>query len=27
MQIDFFEGDEARGFTFINPSIPKRHDQ
>ncbi|WP_297336955.1 iron-sulfur cluster assembly accessory protein [Algoriphagus sp.] len=27
MQIDFFEGDEARGFTFVNPDIPKRHDQ
>lgn len=26
MQIDFFESDEARGFTFINPDIPKRHD-
>ena len=26
MQIDFFEGDDARGFTFINPDIPKRHD-
>jgi len=26
MKIDFFEGDEARGFTFINPDIPKRHD-
>ena len=26
MQIDFFEGDEARGFTFVNPDIPKRHD-
>ncbi|MDR7129109.1 iron-sulfur cluster assembly protein [Algoriphagus sp. 4150] len=26
MEIDFFEGDEARGFTFINPEIPKRHD-
>ncbi|MEP0712587.1 iron-sulfur cluster assembly accessory protein [Algoriphagus sp.] len=26
MQIDFFEGDEARGFTFINPEIPQRHD-
>ena len=26
MQLDFFEGDEARGFTFTNPSIPKRHD-
>ncbi|TDK43370.1 HesB/IscA family protein [Algoriphagus formosus] len=27
MQIDFFEGDEARGFTFVNPDLPKRHDQ
>lgn len=26
MQIDFFEGDEARGFTFINTDLPKRHD-
>jgi iron-sulfur cluster assembly protein len=26
MQVDFFEGDEARGFTFVNPDIPKRHD-
>jgi iron-sulfur cluster assembly protein len=26
MQIDFFEGDEARGFTFVNPDLPKRHD-
>lgn len=26
MHVDFFEGDEARGFTFINPDIPKRHD-
>jgi iron-sulfur cluster assembly protein len=26
MKLDFFEGDEARGFTFTNPSIPKRHD-
>jgi iron-sulfur cluster assembly protein len=26
MQVDFFEGDEARGFTFVNPEIPKRHD-
>lgn len=26
MQIDFFDGDEARGFTFVNPDIPKRHD-
>jgi len=27
MQIDFFEGEEARGFTFVNPELPKRHDQ
>lgn len=27
MQIDFFEGDEARGFTFINPDIPKHEAQ
>jgi len=27
MQVDFYEGNEARGFTFINPDIPKRHDQ
>jgi iron-sulfur cluster assembly protein len=26
MQIDFYEGNDARGFTFINPDIPKRHD-
>lgn len=26
MQVDFFESDEARGFTFVNPDIPKRHD-
>ncbi|TVP48779.1 MAG: iron-sulfur cluster assembly accessory protein [Mongoliibacter sp.] len=26
MQVDFFEGNEARGFTFINPDVPKRHD-
>ncbi|GGZ40701.1 hypothetical protein GCM10007049_37490 [Echinicola pacifica] len=26
MQIDFYEGDDARGFTFVNPDIPKRHD-
>lgn len=26
MQIDFFEGDDARGFTFINTDLPKRHD-
>ena len=27
MQVDFYEGNDARGFTFINPDIPKRHDQ
>jgi iron-sulfur cluster assembly protein len=27
MQIDFYEGNDARGFTFENPDIPKRHDQ
>ncbi|MGY6559846.1 MAG: HesB/IscA family protein [Nitritalea sp.] len=26
MEIDFYEGVDARGFTFINPDIPKRHD-
>jgi iron-sulfur cluster assembly protein len=26
MQIDFYEGNDARGFTFINTAIPKRHD-
>lgn len=26
MQVDFYEGNEARGFTFINPDVPKRHD-
>ncbi len=26
MQVDFYEGNEARGFTFVNPDIPKRHD-
>lgn len=26
MQIDFFEGEDAQGFTFINPDLPKRHD-
>jgi iron-sulfur cluster assembly protein len=26
MLIDFYEGNEARGFTFVNPDIPKRHD-
>ncbi len=27
MQVDFYEGNDARGFTFVNPEIPKRHDQ
>ncbi|AWW29900.1 iron-sulfur cluster assembly accessory protein [Echinicola strongylocentroti] len=26
MQVDFYDGNEARGFTFENPDIPKRHD-
>jgi iron-sulfur cluster assembly protein len=26
MMIDFYDGNEARGFTFVNPDIPKRHD-
>jgi iron-sulfur cluster assembly protein len=26
MVVDFYEGNDARGFTFINPDIPKRHD-
>jgi len=26
MQVDFYEGNDARGFTFVNPDIPKRHD-
>ncbi len=26
MQIDFYEGDDSRGFTFVNTTIPKRHD-
>ncbi|QDH77603.1 iron-sulfur cluster assembly accessory protein [Echinicola soli] len=26
MQVDFYEGNDARGFTFENPDIPKRHD-
>lgn len=26
MEIDFYEGNEARGFTFVNTNIPKRHD-
>jgi iron-sulfur cluster assembly protein len=27
MQVDFYEGNDARGFTFINPDLPKRHDK
>lgn len=26
MQVDFVDEAEARGFTFLNPEIPKRHD-
>lgn len=26
LQLDFYEGQEERGFTFVNPSLPKRHD-
>lgn len=26
MQVDFVDDAEARGFTFVNPGIPKRHD-
>ncbi|WP_209330965.1 HesB/IscA family protein [Lunatimonas salinarum] len=26
MHIDFFESSEARGFTFVNSDMPKRHD-
>nr|MBI1229896.1 iron-sulfur cluster assembly accessory protein [Cytophagales bacterium] len=26
MQIDFYEGNDARGFTFVNTALPKRHD-
>ncbi|WP_375586613.1 HesB/IscA family protein [Cyclobacterium xiamenense] len=26
MQVDFYESNEARGFVFTNPTIPKRHD-
>ncbi|MFD2203452.1 HesB/IscA family protein [Shivajiella indica] len=27
MEVDFYEGNDARGFTFVNPDLPKRHDQ
>jgi len=26
MQVDFYDGNDTRGFTFINPELPKRHD-
>ncbi|MHA7129007.1 HesB/IscA family protein [Algoriphagus namhaensis] len=26
MNIDFYEGEDARGFTFVNSDLPKRHD-
>ena len=26
MQVDFHESNEARGFVFTNPELPKRHD-
>ena len=26
MQVDFYDGNDTRGFTFVNPKIPKRHD-
>ncbi len=26
MEVDFFEGHDTRGFTFVNPDIPKRPD-
>jgi iron-sulfur cluster assembly protein len=26
MHVDFFEGNDTRGFTFVNPDVPKRHD-
>lgn len=26
MQVDFYEGNDARGFIFTNPGLPKRHD-
>ena len=26
IQVDFVDEAEARGFTFVNPEIPKRHD-
>jgi iron-sulfur cluster assembly protein len=26
MHIDFFDGSDSRGFTFVNSDLPKRHD-
>jgi iron-sulfur cluster assembly protein len=26
MQVDFHESNEAKGFVFTNPELPKRHD-
>jgi len=26
MQVDFYDGNDTRGFTFVNPGLPKRHD-
>ncbi len=26
MEVDFYEGNDTRGFTFVNPDLPKRHD-
>lgn len=26
MLVDFYDGADTRGFTFINPDLPKRHD-
>lgn len=26
MRVDFYEGNDTRGFTFVNPGLPKRHD-
>lgn len=26
MRVDFYEGNDTRGFTFVNPALPKRHD-
>lgn len=26
MRVDFYDGNDTRGFTFVNPGLPKRHD-